>query len=431
MANDKNGPIYLPPYRSLVERLNRFPLGAPPSDTLYAILKILFSEREAGLVAQLPIKPFRISQAARAWKMNIDEARKILDGLAERAILVDCERNGKMIYTLPPPMAGFFEFSLMRYRTDVDQQKLSELYHQYCTVEDDFMLSIVGRGQTQLGRVFVNETVLPEVHVLDYERASSVIATSKHMAVSLCFCRHKATRMGDVCNAPIEDICMTFNDVADSLVRHGFARSVDPIEGKDLLEKAIEYSLVQFGENSRDGVSFICNCCGCCCEALKAARRFSLRQPIHSSNFIPHIDQSLCNGCTRCVDICPMGAMTLVSANDPHHPRSKKARLSEDLCLGCGLCVRACRHGSLSLGQRPERIITPLNSIHRYVLMGVERGNLQDMLFDERVFWSHRTLAAVLGVILRLPPVQKMIAVQLMKSRYLESLIARLSKENI
>jgi hypothetical protein len=38
--------------------LNRFPQGAPPSETLYQILKILFSEREAGLVAQLPIKPF-------------------------------------------------------------------------------------------------------------------------------------------------------------------------------------------------------------------------------------------------------------------------------------------------------------------------------------------------------------------------------------
>ena len=38
-------------YRDLVDRLNRFPQGAPPSDLLYGILAILFSEREAGLVA--------------------------------------------------------------------------------------------------------------------------------------------------------------------------------------------------------------------------------------------------------------------------------------------------------------------------------------------------------------------------------------------
>jgi len=45
-------------YSSLADRLNRFPQGAPPSELLFAILKILFSEREAELVAHLPIKPF-------------------------------------------------------------------------------------------------------------------------------------------------------------------------------------------------------------------------------------------------------------------------------------------------------------------------------------------------------------------------------------
>jgi len=38
-------------YDRLTERLNRFPQGAPPSESLYRILSILFSEREAGLVA--------------------------------------------------------------------------------------------------------------------------------------------------------------------------------------------------------------------------------------------------------------------------------------------------------------------------------------------------------------------------------------------
>jgi hypothetical protein len=39
----------------------------------------------------------------------------MLDELAERAILVDIARQeGVTIYALPPPMAGFFEFSLMR-----------------------------------------------------------------------------------------------------------------------------------------------------------------------------------------------------------------------------------------------------------------------------------------------------------------------------
>ena len=74
-------------YPELVERLNRFPQGAPPSETLFKILKILFSEREAGLMAQLPIKPFTAAQAGKIWKMDLTETRQVLDELAGRAIL--------------------------------------------------------------------------------------------------------------------------------------------------------------------------------------------------------------------------------------------------------------------------------------------------------------------------------------------------------
>jgi hypothetical protein len=74
-------------YRSLEERINKFPQGAPPSKTLYSILSILFTEKEAELVAQLPIKPFRVKTAAKIWSMSYSEALKILDTLAGKAIL--------------------------------------------------------------------------------------------------------------------------------------------------------------------------------------------------------------------------------------------------------------------------------------------------------------------------------------------------------
>lgn len=46
--------------------------------------------------------------------MPIHKAIDTLDGLAARALLVDIECEGQTIYVLPPPMAGFFEFSMMR-----------------------------------------------------------------------------------------------------------------------------------------------------------------------------------------------------------------------------------------------------------------------------------------------------------------------------
>ena len=85
----------------LVERLNRFPQGAPPSELLNKILKILFSEQEAALVALLPIKPFTAKKAASVWKMDLAQTQKLLEALAGRALLVDVEQNGQSVYSLP------------------------------------------------------------------------------------------------------------------------------------------------------------------------------------------------------------------------------------------------------------------------------------------------------------------------------------------
>ena len=114
-------------YTEMVERLNRFPQGAPPSETLYKILRLLLTEREAALVALMPIKPFTAEKASRIWKMDLAEAERVLDGLASRAMLVDVFINGEMTYTLPPPMAGLFEFAMLLTRGDIDQKLLSAL----------------------------------------------------------------------------------------------------------------------------------------------------------------------------------------------------------------------------------------------------------------------------------------------------------------
>ena len=415
-------------YAALTERLNRFPQGAPPSDLLRRILSILFTDREARLVSLLPIKPFTARKAADIWKIPLQEAQKTLDALAGRALLLDTEDDeGNQTYLLPPPMAGFFEFSMMRIRDDIDQKLLSELFYQYLNVEEDFIRNLFTEGETQLGRVFVHEPSLTAenaLHVLDYERASEVIRSASHRAVGICYCRHKMEHLGRDCAAP-KEICMTFGNTARSLIRHGFARGMEIAEGLDLLGQAHESNLVQFGENVRRQVNFICNCCGCCCEALIAARRFGFLHPVHTTNFLPAIREADCTGCGKCVRICPVEAIGLVSANDPRRPNRQKAKLDGEICLGCGLCVRACTTNAITLKPRPERVITPLNSTHRAVVMAIERGKLQNLIFDNRALFSHRAMAAILGVILKLPPVKQAMAGRQMKSRYLEALIAR------
>ena len=67
-----------------------------------------------------------------------------------------------------------------------------------------------------------------------------------------------------------------------------------------------------------------------------------------------------------------------------------------------------------------------MNSTHRVVVMALERGNLQDLIFDNKALLSHRMMGAILGVILRLPPIEQTLATQQVKSRYLETLVTRI-----
>lgn len=414
-------------YKKLVDRLNQFPQGAPPSELLYQILELLFSPEEAEFVAKLSIKPFTAAKAARLTGKTLKEAEKYLNTIAERGLLLDTELNGETTYLLPPPMAGFFEFSMMRVRNDINQKLLSELLYQYLNVEDDFIKDLFTRSETKLGRVFINEPALNKnvnLSVLDYEKASEVIKTASHIGVGTCYCRHKMEHVGKACDAPME-ICLTFNNVAASLINHKIAREIDVNEGIDLLQLARSKNLVQFGENVRESVNFICNCCGCCCEALLAVKRFGFLNPVATTSFLPEIVDERCSGCGKCVSVCPVEAMKLVSASDSINTERKIAHLLEEICLGCGLCVKNCGRDAIKLIKRAGRIITPLNSVHRVVLSAIEKGVLQNLIFDSQALWNHRVMAAILGVILKLPPFKQALASKQFKSRYLEHLIAK------
>ncbi|WP_243383960.1 4Fe-4S dicluster domain-containing protein [Geothrix alkalitolerans] len=413
-------------YARFAARLNRFPQGAPPSERLFQILRLLVSEEEAGLLAQVPIRPFTAHRTAAIWKLPEARARAILETLAGRAMLLDWEQDGETRYVMPPPMAGFFEFSMMRVRGDADQAALAELFHQYLNVEEDFLRALFAKGETQLGRVFVDETALPRedaLVVLDHERASEVVRTAGAIGIGACYCRHKMAHLGKACDAPM-DICMTFGTCADSLTRHQVARRVEAAECLDLLDQARERGLVQFGENVREQVSFICNCCGCCCEAMVAARRFAFMKPVHTTNFLPELDGERCNGCGKCVAACPVEALALVSAHDPHRPTARRARLDEDRCLGCGVCVRTCAPAAIRLRPRKARVLTPANTAHRTVVMALERGKLAELLVDGQSSHGHRAVAAILGAVLKLPPLQRALATKQVKSRYLDRLMA-------
>jgi ferredoxin len=157
---------------------------------------------------------------------------------------------------------------------------------------------------------------------------------------------------------------------------------------------------------------------------MLAAKRFAVLNPIATTNFLPAVVEEKCSGCMKCAEVCPVEAMGMVSAGDPKHHKRKKAKVNEEICLGCGVCVRLCDKQALSLKERTQRVITPVNSAHRAVAMAIERGKLENLIFDNKALASHRAMAAILGVILKLSPIKQAMASQQMKSRYLENLLS-------
>ena len=408
-------------YRNLEDRINWFTQGAPPSETLTKILKLLFTEKEAKWVAMLPIRPFSLKKAAQIWGTTEGKAEKLLDHLCEKGLLVDSYHDGVRQFVLPPPMIGFFEFALMRTRGDIDQKYLSELFYQYLNVEEDFIKNLFFGMETKLGRVFVQEPVLlteKANHILDYEKATHIIEEAEHIGVGICYCRHKNLHLGIPCkqNAPLET-CLTFDNIARSLSEHGgYSRLISKEEAKDILQMSYEHNLVQIGENVREHPAFMCNCCGCCCEALGAAKKFSPMQPIETTNYLPEIQTETCISCGKCSRVCPILAISM---------KEKRPVVDKDICLGCGVCARNCPTKAIILKRRPVQVITPVNSTHRFVMQAIEKGTLQNLIFDNQAFASHRAMAAVFGTILKLPPVKQAMASKQFKSVYLDNLLSR------
>jgi ferredoxin len=411
-------------YKNLEERINWFTQGAPPSDNLYKILQVLYTEREAKWVSLLPVRPFTAKKAAKIWNTTEGKAEDFLEHLCEKALLVDSYYNGVRQYVMPPPMAGFIEFALMRTRGDIDQKYLSELYYQYMNVEEDFVKDLFFTTETRLGRVYVQEPILTNdntIHILDYERASHIIDEATHIGLGTCYCRHKMLHAGHPCeiDAPL-DVCLTFGNVARSLAEHGaHAKLIDKKEAMDVLERSYAANLVQIGENVREDPAFICNCCGCCCEALQAARKFSPMQPVATTNYIPKISKE-CIGCGKCEKVCPILAISMQNNKEG----KVVAHVDKEICLGCGVCVRSCPKNAIELVRREVQVITPVNSTHRFVLQAIEKGTLQNLIFDNQAFANHRAMAAVFGVIFKLPPLKQLMASKQFKSIYLDKLLS-------
>ena len=219
--------------------------------------------------------------------------------------------------------------------------------------------------------------------------------------------------------------CLSLNGGAEFIIRRRFGRALERSQALEILAEARGRGLVQIADNVQNRPTFICNCCGCCCGQLKSITDFDL-PGVKPSGFVPACDVAHCKGCGRCARACPILAISMTARQaEPGHRNLLQPAVDTAKCIGCGVCADACKTQALRMARRQERPAVPVNTIERVVRMALERGRLAHLV-DRHAGRGSRFLSQVLGVLAAFPPVQKALASEQLRSRFVRAAMERI-----
>ncbi len=100
--------------------------------------------------------------------------------------------------------------------------------------------------------------------------------------------------------------------------------------------------------------------------------------------------------------------------------KKKIAVVNESVCLGCGVCHRACKFEALSMKRRKQKVVYPENFIEKELTMALERGKLQNYIFDKLDNPTYDFLAKLIAVVLDLPFVKQILLQKELKSKFVD-----------
>jgi heterodisulfide reductase subunit A len=89
--------------------------------------------------------------------------------------------------------------------------------------------------------------------------------------------------------------------------------------------------------------------------ASRAATILS-KDRVKSSGVVAQVDEYLCRGCGRCVEVCEFGAPSLVDVS----PGIRVARVNPVMCKGCGACASVCPTGAMTAMHFTDQQVTAM-----------------------------------------------------------------------
>ena len=330
-----------------------WPAVVPEGRELTEILRLLFTPEEAEILSSeaftAPFQDYRsTADIAEFTGKPHQYIKKIMEGLErkKRVFTFTDTISGRHYYSLfpvEPAVVGFFIET-----ADLEVQKIimplfEEVFQSRVTMGEGTQVDTWGRI------VPVNHAVTVINEILTFETVAGLIQEASAISVAPCFCKSKRP-----CHHPRE-VCMAFDEGAQFVVEKGIARYIDTGEAMELLNRTEDAGLIHISTNTGRGSKFVCNCCTCSCFLLKSLTESENPSHFSTSQLIPHIDSDLCSLCSRCIDICPFGALF----ND-----GSILQVRENRCVGCGLCSHHCPDNAMyMISQEKENMISTVSSL--------------------------------------------------------------------
>jgi len=206
--------------------------------------------------------------------------------------------NNAYHYMPSPIVIGLFEYTMMRTGDNLPSKEWAKLFHDYMQEGSLFAANFGNGEKTSIERTLPHEeAVADHVEILDYEKATAIVEATDQFAVGLCSCRHEKLHMGEKsCDTPLET-CSMLGDVSEYMIRNKFAKEVSKSEMLENLARSKEMGLVINADNVKNRATFLCHCCGCCCNLLLGISKFGYPNTLVTSTFIAITNEETCNGC--------------------------------------------------------------------------------------------------------------------------------------
>lgn len=319
-------------YHALADYLNSMPNGFPRTETgiELELLKKIFTPEDAELFCKLTLEKETIDQITARTGMNKEYLSNHLESMWNRG-LIECHTTGNTrTYNAVPWILGIYELQ----QKFIDEE-FARLHAKYIKTVGPYFLT----PKPQIMQVIpIEQHVQSHSSPMPYEQLSAIINNSRSFAVNECICKKQTALLNRGCNKPRE-VCLSISESPNYFDNHPHAgRIITKEEALSILKMAEDAALVHMTANIQEGHYFICNCCGCCCVQLIAAR-FGMPETVNA-HFFAVINPELCTQCGTCETRCQVQAI-----QNTDGLRS----IIQQKCIGCGLCVSTCPNNAITL----------------------------------------------------------------------------------